>query len=221
LFSSVIRAVKNLHLRHDWRRLSSVASYPSLRNNSKFHVGDELHGYKIREIEDISELCLTAYYLEHKKSGAEHLHIARDDGDNAFGVGFRTTPTDSTGVAHILEHLALCGSIKYPCRDPFMKMTRRSLATFMNAFTGADFTLYPFSTQNQKDFENLLAIYLDAAFFPRLRPVDFRQEGWRLEHENVHDASTPINIKGVVYNEMKGVFVRNIFKTGIRSNFYK
>lgn len=151
---------------------------------------------------------MTAFHFEHEGSGAEHLHISRDDSNNAFGVSFRTTPTDSTGVAHILEHLSLCGSVKYPCRDPFMKMLHRSLATFMNAFTGPDYTMYPFSTQNPKDFENLLRIYLDAAFFPRLRLVDFRQEGWRLEHEDVHNKSSPIILKGVVYNEMKGVFVR-------------
>ncbi|XP_072033741.1 presequence protease, mitochondrial-like isoform X2 [Amphiura filiformis] len=111
---------------------------------------------------------------------------------------------DSTGVPHILEHTTLCGSQKYPCRDPFFKMLNRSLSTFMNAWTASDYTMYPFSTMNPQDFENLLSVYLDAAFFPRLRELDFRQEGWRLEHENNQDCNSPIIFKGVVFNEMKG-----------------
>ena len=114
---------------------------------------------------------------------------------------------DSTGVPHILEHTTLCGSQKYPVRDPFMKMINRSLATFMNAMTSSDWTSYPFSTQNRKDFNNLLSVYLDAVFYPQLRELDFRQEGWRLEHEDLGDKNSPLKFKGVVYNEMKGVFV--------------
>lgn len=159
----------------------------------------------------MAELNLTAYRLRHTKTGAEHLHIARDDSNNVFAVSFRTTPQDSTGVAHILEHLALCGSAKYPIRDPFFKMLNRSLSTFMNAFTGPDYTMYPFSTQNSKDFYNLLSIYLDATFFPLLKNLDFMQEGWRLEHANVTDRTTPLTFKGVVFNEMKGVFVSCLF----------
>uniref|UniRef100_A0A2K6SEG9 Presequence protease, mitochondrial n=1 Tax=Saimiri boliviensis boliviensis TaxID=39432 RepID=A0A2K6SEG9_SAIBB len=124
-------------------------------------------------------------------------------------VQFRTTPMDSTGVPHILEHTVLCGSQKYPCRDPFFKMLNRSLSTFMNAFTASDYTLYPFSTQNPKDFQNLLSVYLDATFFPCLRELDFWYEGWRLEHENPSDPQTPLVFKGVVFNEMKGVFTDN------------
>ncbi|XP_072605744.1 presequence protease, mitochondrial isoform X2 [Vulpes vulpes] len=116
---------------------------------------------------------------------------------------------DSSGVPHILEHTVLCGSHRYPCRDPFFKMLNRSLSTFMNAFTASDYTLYPFSTQNPKDFQNLLSVYLDAVFFPCLRELDFWQEGWRLEHENPRDPQTPLTFKGVVFNEMKGVFTDN------------
>lgn len=172
-----------------------------------FEVGQRIHGYRVESIESVPELCLTAYRLIYEKNGAEHLHIARDDSNNVFGVTFRTTPEDSTGVAHILEHLALCGSRRYPVRDPFMKMLTRSLSTFMNAFTGCDYTMYPFSTQNPKDFYNLMSIYLDAVFYPRLRYLDFLQEGWRLEHSNVEDDKSPLIFKGVVFNEMKGVFV--------------
>ena len=177
-----------------------------LRAN-KLQVLNRLYGYVINRIEEVPELCLTAYMLKHEKTGAEHVHLARNDNENAFGVLFRTTPTDSTGVPHILEHLALCGSNKYPCRDPFMKMLFRSLATYMNAHTGPDATFYPFATQNIKDYYNLMSIYLDATFYPLLKPTDFRQEGWRLEHENVNDPKSPIIFKGVVFNEMKGVFV--------------
>lgn len=175
--------------------------------SDEFKVGDIIHGYKLERIDYIKELNIKPFYLRHQSTGAEHLHVHKDgDSNNVFAVSLRTTPKNSTGVAHILEHLALCGSKKYAVRDPFFKMTTRSLATFMNAMTGPDFTVYPFSTQNQKDFENLLSVYTDAVFFPRLRPVDFRQEGWRLEHETPDKKETPIVMRGVVYNEMKGVF---------------
>ncbi|KAG8443350.1 hypothetical protein GDO86_011952 [Hymenochirus boettgeri] len=116
---------------------------------------------------------------------------------------------DSTGVPHILEHTVLCGSQKYPCRDPFFKMLNRSLSTFMNAFTASDYTMYPFSTQNAKDFQNLLSVYLDAVFFPCLRELDFWQEGWRPENENPEDPNSPLTFKGIVFNEMKGAFTDN------------
>lgn len=185
--------------------INSIRSTSS--ENIDYKVGDIIHGYKIEKIDFIKELNIKPYYLRHENTGAEHLHVHKHgDSNNVFSVSLRTTPKSSTGVAHILEHLALCGSKRYAVRDPFFKMTTRSLATFMNAMTGPDFTVYPFSTQNRKDFENLLNIYVDAVFFPRLRPVDFRQEGWRLEHEKPDKKDTPIVLRGVVYNEMKGVF---------------
>ena len=123
-----------------------------------------------------------------------------------FGVTFKTVPTDSTGVAHILEHTVLCGSNKYPVRDPFFSMIKRSLNTFMNAFTASDWTMYPFSTQNEKDFYNLMDVYLDAAFFPRLDETSFQQEGHRLEiiPDPDADGREKLTLMGVVYNEMKG-----------------
>uniref|UniRef100_H2Z9Y2 Presequence protease, mitochondrial n=1 Tax=Ciona savignyi TaxID=51511 RepID=H2Z9Y2_CIOSA len=148
---------------------------------------------------------MSAFELQHVKTGSDHLHLARDDKNNVFSVSLRTTPMNSTGVAHVLEHVALCGSHKFPVRDPFFKMLDRSMATFMNAMTGADYTVYPFSTQNEKDFQNLLSVYLDAVFYPRLQKLDFLQEGWRLEHEINTDPDSPIVFKGVVFNEMKGV----------------
>ena len=169
-------------------------------------MGDELFGYRVRRVDEVPELSIRAFDLRHESSGAEHLHLARDDSNNSFSVTFRTTPKDSTGVAHILEHLVLCGSERFPCRDPFMKMTQRSLATFLNAFTMPDCTVYPFSSTNAKDFSNLMQVYLDAVFFPKLRYLDFIQEGWRLEHEKLEDRTSKLGLKGVVFNEMKGVF---------------
>ena len=136
---------------------------------------------------------------KHKVTGATHYHLASELDENVFLVAFRTQPMDSKGEAHILEHTALCGSEKFPVRDPFFLMIRRSLNTFMNAFTSADWTAYPFATQNKKDFQNLLEVYLDAAFAANLNELDFAQEGIRIELEN----GEPV-YKGVVFNEMKG-----------------
>ena len=136
---------------------------------------------------------------KHKVTGAVHYHLATNHDENVFLVAFRTQPMDSKGTAHILEHTVLCGSEKFPVRDPFFLMIRRSLNTFMNAFTAADWTAYPFATQNKKDFQNLLSVYLDAAFAANLNPLDFAQEGIRIELEN--DQAV---YKGVVFNEMKG-----------------
>ena len=113
-------------------------------------------------------------------------------------------PEDSSGVAHILEHTSLCGSERFPVRDPFFMMTRRSLNTFMNAFTSSDWTAYPFASKNKKDFNNLLKVYLDAVFFARLDPLDFAQEGHRLEFSEIDNPNSELLNKGVVFNEMKG-----------------
>ena len=119
-------------------------------------------------------------------------------------VALRTVPEDSTGVAHILEHTALCGSRRFPVRDPFFMMIRRSLNTFMNALTSSDWTAYPFASQNRKDFQNLVEVYLDAVFFSRLDPLDFAQEGHRLEFTEPDNPDSELQFKGVVFNEMKG-----------------
>jgi Zn-dependent M16 (insulinase) family peptidase len=134
------------------------------------------------------------------------LHIAREDQNNVFAINFKTNPADDTGLPHILEHVTLCGSEKYPVRDPFFKMMPRSLANFMNAFTSSDYTSYPFSTTNKQDFRNLSSVYLDATLRPLLKRSDFLQEGWRLGPEDPKEAATRDNVlfKGVVYNEMKG-----------------
>ncbi|RAH51333.1 pitrilysin family metalloprotease cym1 [Aspergillus brunneoviolaceus CBS 621.78] len=174
-------------------------------------IGDKVHGFTVQEKKHVPELHLTAVRLTHDKTDADYLHVAREDKNNVFGIGFKTNPPDATGVPHILEHTTLCGSEKYPIRDPFFKMLPRSLSNFMNAFTSADHTTYPFATTNQQDFRNLLSVYLDATFHPLLKEEDFRQEGWRLgpedpraiEGQTTHNPED-ILFKGVVYNEMKG-----------------
>ena len=142
--------------------------------------------------------------FEHLATGAIHIHLSSQNTENVFLVAFRTVPEDSTGVAHILEHTVLCGSKNFPVRDPFFTMLKRSLNTFMNAFTSSDWTAYPFASQNKKDFDNLLTVYLDSVFFPNLNELDFAQEGHRLEFENSEDKQSGLVHKGVVFNEMKG-----------------
>ncbi|KAI5287761.1 Mitochondrial presequence protease [Ascosphaera aggregata] len=185
--------------------VTDVASYPA--------AGEKLHGFTVKEKKHVPELHLTAIHLRHDKTNADYIHVARDDSNNVFGIGFKTNPPDATGVPHILEHTTLCGSEKYPVRDPFFKMLPRSLSNFMNAFTSPDHTTYPFATTNKQDFQNLLSVYLDAVMHPLLKKEDFRQEGWRLgpadpraEHEASLSEKTADDMifKGVVYNEMKG-----------------
>jgi Zn-dependent M16 (insulinase) family peptidase len=141
----------------------------------------------------------------HKKSGAEILSVSNDDDNKVFGITLRTPPSDSTGVPHILEHSVLCGSRKFKTKDPFVQLLQGSLQTFLNAFTYPDRTCYVLASQNQKDFYNLIHVYTDAVFHPRAvnDPRVLAQEGWHLELENKDD---PLTYKGVVYNEMKGVY---------------
>ncbi|CAN3360032.1 presequence protease, mitochondrial [Diutina catenulata] len=171
---------------------------------SAYKVGTVSHGFTVQQVQSVPEYSLVAVHLRHS-SGAEHLHLnAPQDSNNVFSIGFKTNPPDSTGLPHILEHTTLCGSKRFPVRDPFFKMTNRSLANFMNAMTGHDYTFYPFATTNHQDFANLMEVYLSSVFEPTLAETDFLQEGWRLEFEEVDDASSNLTFKGVVYNEMKG-----------------
>lgn len=176
------------------------------QNNPGLKQGDDISGYFIKKVAKLEEINSVFYELEHTLTGTRHIHISKNDEENTFGVAFKTVPVDSTGVAHILEHTVLCGSNRFPVRDPFFSMLKRSLSTFMNAFTSSDWTMYPFSTQNRKDFYNLMDVYLDAAFFPKIDKLSFKQEGHRLEIEDdLKDAgSMKLVYKGVVYNEMKG-----------------
>ena len=160
--------------------------------------------FRLLRSQAIASLNIEVQEYEHIQTGAKHYHLAAKQEEKVFLVAFRTMPQDSTGVAHILEHTALCGSKRFPVRDPFFMMTRRSLNTFMNAFTSSDWTAYPFASLNQKDFDNLLDVYLDAAFFSRLDPMDFAQEGHRVEFAEPDNPESDLVYKGVVFNEMKG-----------------
>lgn len=167
-------------------------------------VGQTHHSFLVTNIVNIPELQCDLYELIHEPSGAQIMHLANEDLNNLFCLSFKTLPKTSNGVAHILEHTVLSGSKKFPVKDPFFSMNRRSLNTFMNALTGADFTCYPAASQIPKDFYHLLEVYLDAVFHPLLNKLSFLQEGHRLEFQDPSNPDTPLEYKGIVYNEMKG-----------------
>jgi presequence protease len=167
-------------------------------------VGQSLHGFKVTKVVEIHELHCILVELVHEASGAQVMHLGNDDPENMFCLSFRTLPYNSNGAAHILEHTVLCGSEKFPVKDPFFSMSRRSLNTYMNALTGSDFTCYPAASQVPKDFYNLLDVYLDAVFKPHLKELSFMQEGHRIEFSTAGDPLSPLEYKGVVFNEMKG-----------------
>ena len=160
--------------------------------------------FEWKRSKEIPSLNIVIEEYSHNVTGALHYHLCSENTENVFLVAQRTVPMDSKGVAHILEHTALCGSKRYPVRDPFFMMIRRSLNTFMNAFTSSDWTAYPFASQNKKDFNNLLDVYLDAVFFSNLNELDFLQEGHRLEFEKSDNPNSNLVYKGIIYNEMKG-----------------
>ena len=164
-----------------------------------------LQFYQIEEERDSKDLNSHVYRFTHKDSGAKVAVISNEDENKVFYIGFRTPPTDSTGVAHILEHSVLCGSKHFPLKDPFIELAKGSLNTFLNAITFPDRTLYPIASCNDQDFQNLMHIYLDAVFYPNIykEPKVFEKEGWHYELENLE---SPLTINGIVYNEMKGAF---------------
>lgn len=161
------------------------------------------HGFELIRREEIGEYKATATLYRHIKTGAELMSVVTDDENKVFGITFRTPPSDHTGVAHILEHSVLCGSKKYPSKEPFVELLKGSLQTFLNAFTYPDKTCYPVASQNLQDFYNLIDVYLDAVFYPLLSRATFEQEGWHYELES---PDKTIIYKGVVFNEMKGVY---------------
>jgi Zn-dependent M16 (insulinase) family peptidase len=181
--------------------MSSAVANPSAPAGAPAKVHDAFDWMRSERIESLN---LVVEEYRHRVTGASHYHLAADNPENVFLVALRTVPEDSTGVAHILEHTVLCGSEHYPVRDPFFMMIRRSLNTFMNAFTSSDWTAYPFASQNRKDFNNLMDVYLDAVFFSRLHELDFAQEGHRLEFARPDDPASDLVFRGVVFNEMKG-----------------
>lgn len=165
----------------------------------------DLNAYDVIQAEDLSDIKSKGYLLKHKKSGARVLLMENDDENKVFSIGFRTPPSDSTGVPHIMEHSVLCGSRDFPVKDPFVELVKGSLNTFLNAMTYPDKTVYPVASCNDKDFCNLMHVYMDAVFYPNIYRHEeiFRQEGWSYKLENV-DGKLEYN--GVVYNEMKGAF---------------
>ena len=175
------------------------------KKNSPLNMKGQRYGdFEVVNTVEIHELKCFLRELVHLPTGAQVMHLENEDPENLFCLSFQTLPSSSNGIAHILEHTVLCGSKKFPVKDPFFAMTRRSLNTFMNALTGTDFTCYPASTQVPKDFYNLLDVYLDAVFHPNLNVHSFMQEGHRLEFARPDDPASPLENKGIVFNEMKG-----------------
>lgn len=163
----------------------------------------EKHGFELVRDEQIAEINTRARLYQHIKTGAELLSLENEDENKVFGINFRTPPTDSTGLPHIMEHAVLCGSRKYPVKEPFVELVKGSLNTFLNAMTYPDKTCYPVASTNLQDFYNLVDVYLDAVFFPTISAYTLAQEGWHYEAE---DPSQPLTYKGVVFNEMKGAY---------------
>lgn len=167
----------------------------------EFVLNQTYHGFTLEKIEKINDIHSTAYLFFHAQSGARLLYLKNSDNNKVFNVAFKTPPSDDCGTPHILEHSVLCGSRKYEAKDPFNELAKGSLNTFLNAMTYADKTMYPVASCNEKDFHNLMDVYLDAVFFPKIyeKKEIFQQEGWRylLQEES-------LDVTGVVYNEMKG-----------------
>lgn len=164
-----------------------------------------VNNYTLLKEEQIEEMNGTAYLLSHNKTKARVMLVKNDDSNKVFTIGFRTPPADNTGVPHIIEHSVLCGSRKFPVKDPFVELAKGSLNTFLNAMTYPDKTVYPVASVNHKDFHNLIDVYLDAVFYPAIYENDkiLKQEGW---HYHLEDAAGELSYNGVVYNEMKGVY---------------
>ncbi len=172
---------------------------------SALPINGVCHGFQLVKKETVASKSAVLYTLKHQKTGAELLYFDRDDENKTFAIAFKTLPENSTGVFHILEHSVLNGSRKYPVKEPFVSMLQSSMQTFLNAFTYSDKTVFPVSSRNEKDFFNLMSVYMDAVFFPMIyqRPEIFMQEGWHYELEN--ETATP-TYNGVVFSEMKGVY---------------
>ena len=165
----------------------------------------DLYAYELQKEEDLKGIKAKGYLLRHRKSGARVVYIENDDNNKVFSIGFRTPPSDSTGVPHIMEHSVLCGSRNFPAKDPFVELVKGSLNTFLNAMTYPDKTVYPVASCNDQDFQNLMHVYMDAVFYPNIYEHEeiFRQEGWSYQLDSAEDK---LKYNGVVYNEMKGAF---------------
>jgi Zn-dependent M16 (insulinase) family peptidase len=181
------------------RQADVIKSVQFLREEKMAHR----YGFEKTREQEIPEMNTRAEIFRHEKTGAELLSLSNEDENKVFGISFRTPPSDSTGVAHILEHSVLCGSRKYPVKEPFVELLKGSLNTFLNAMTYPDKTCYPVASQNVKDFYNLIDVYMDAVLYPRLSAAIFQQEGW---HYELDKHGGPLAYKGVVFNEMKGAY---------------
>ncbi|WP_160672816.1 insulinase family protein [Clostridium sp. C8-1-8] len=168
-------------------------------------INEVLHGFKLKDAKELKEISSKAYVFEHEKSGAKLIKIENDDDNKVFSIGFRTPPEDSTGLTHILEHSVLCGSRKFNTKEPFVELLKGSLNTFLNAMTYPDKTIYPVASRNEKDYFNLMDVYMDAVLYPNIYkyPEIFMQEGW---HYNIENFKDDLAYNGVVYNEMKGAY---------------
>ncbi len=176
-----------------------------------YTAGQQYHGFTLEEYQHIEEVKSHVYLFRHSVLGCPLFAIKNDDPNKTFTVAFNTIPTDSTGVAHILEHSVLMGSEKYPIKDVFGELNKGGLTTFLNAMTGSDITYYPFATRNLKEYFNIMDVYCDVVFSPLLQRSTFEQEGWHYHKESLQ---SPLQYQGVVYNEMKGAFsdpIRLIF----------
>ncbi len=180
--------------------------------------------FEVIDIFDVSSHNSKAIYLKHKKSGLEVFHLLNNDEENLFAFAFRTPSNNSTGVAHIIEHSVLCGSKKFPSKDPFLQLRNQSICTYLNAYTSKDRTVYPASSLVKDDYFNLMSVYADAVFFPLLRKEIFMQEGWRIELDKEGNPE----FQGVVFNEMKGnyssfdsVASDEIYNATVAGTFYE
>lgn len=207
---SVSSSPSSLHPKRSFPSVSPRAISTSPKQASQDAVGSQDNIADKLGFEQVSEQFITeckskVVLYKHKKTGAEVMSVLNDDENKVFGIVFRTPPKDSTGIPHILEHSVLCGSRKYPLKEPFVELLKGSLNTFLNAFTYPDRTCYPVASTNTKDFYNLVDVYLDAVFFPKCVEdfQTFQQEGW---HYELNNPSEDISFKGVVFNEMKGVY---------------
>lgn len=200
------RSVTSLQAEAQPQRVAMQATAVAEAPTKTYEVGEKLHGWTCARVEYVKEFGCTGYLFQHDKTGAELLSMVQPADENkTFSVVFRTPPENSNGIAHVLEHSVLCGSRKYPVKEPFVELMKSSLQTFLNAMTFPDRTCYPVASCNLKDFYNLIDVYMDAVFFPRAvkDPLVLAQEGWHYEIEKKDD---PLTFKGVVFNEMKGLY---------------
>ncbi len=184
-------------------------------------AGSKIEGFELKAVEEVNEISSLAYIFEHVKTRAKLLFLKNSDIEKTFSITFRTPPYDHTGLPHILEHSVLCGSRKFPLKDPFAQLAKSTIQSFLNALTFSDKTVYPFSTINDKEFSKMMRVYLDAVFFPKIydQKEIFLQEGWRYELEN---KESELKYNGIVYGEMKGMFssAENILESHIMRGLF-